>query len=815
MKPSVYRWGRFFLWGAADERQARDAWPVSGVRAGAVHKPSLFINTLKSDFLFVLDSAVDVDCDGRALRRLLDLARDTRAGMIYSDYQDTNGGRLVAHPLLDCQPGSIRDNFDFGPFFILSVPTAKTALAKYGALPSDPEAALYDLRLKISTDHLLLHVPEFSYAASLGKLKSAKKAGRPAEAQFAYVARENARRQSRLEKIATAHLKRIGAHLPARTGLAPDVHEDALWKASVVIPVRNRKETIADALTSALGQKTDFPFNILVVDNHSTDGTTGILKKFAAEYPHVQHIIPVRRDLGIGGCWNEAIHSPHCGRYAVQLDSDDLYSSPRSLQKIIHVLSRGHYAMIAGSYTLVNEKLRPIPPGLIDHREWTPGNGHNNLLRVNGMGAPRAFDTAVVRRFGFPNVSYGEDYALALRLSRDYRIGRIYESLYLCRRWKNNTDAGLSVEKQNRNDCYKDRLRTMEIQARQIMNSNSPECRALRAGLSVPARKTETPDQIFARFPTPDHPALSPLCDDLFISQKKSWPQLAAACRDLARVSEKTLPCGRYGVTLQFNPGRALSSGAAVDAESIRRRPCFLCAGSLPAGQKGIVYRGDFLILCNPAPIFHHHFTIVSRRHIEQEIITSLPALLTLAADAAPDYTAFYNGPACGASAPDHLHFQMAPADALPYLTELKKLPLLGEAAGVGYGVSDGADRSVIVLTSSNAEGLYAHFLKVLRAFQNVLATPDEPLMNILCVYDQDHWLLAIFLRRKHRPDAYYAKGDGKIFISPGAVDMAGVVVTPQWIDFERMDCAGLRNLYREVSLDQETLARITEAALQ
>jgi len=803
------------LWGAVDEQQARKAWPAGDVQAGELHRPSLFINTLSTPFLFILDSATDVACDVQALLRLLNLIRDTRAGLIYSDYLDKDGDKFIEHPLLDCQPGSIRDNFNFGPFFVVSVPAAKAALAKYGALPSDPDAALYDLRLKVSTDHSLLHVPEFSYTASGKKQKPIKKAGKPAEAHFAYVARENAARQKRLEKIATAHLKRIGAHLPARTGRAPSTEEHTLWKASIVIPVLNRKKTIADALTSALGQKTDFPFNILVVDNHSTDGTTGLLKKFAAQYPHVLHIIPEGRDLGIGGCWNEAIASPHCGRYAVQLDSDDLYSSAHALQKIVDALRRGRYAMLAGSYTLVNEKLKPIVPGLIDHREWTPANGHNNLLRVNGLGAPRAFDTAVIRHIGFPNVSYGEDYAAALRVSRDYKIGRIYESLYLCRRWEDNTDAGLSVEKQNRNDFYKDRLRTMEIQARQLLNSNSIECRALRAGLSIPARKTETPEQIFAQFPTADHPVLPSLCDDLFASQKKSWPQLAAACLDLARAREKTLSCGRYRVTLQFNPGRALSSGAAVDAESIKKRPCFLCAGSLPAGQKGILYRSDYLILCNPAPIFHHHFTIVSRRHIEQEITTSLPALLKLAADAAPDYTAFYNGPACGASAPDHLHFQMSPTEALPDRNELWNLPAVLETSGVRFSVGKDTDRAVVGLASSDAGALTGQFLNLVRSAQTVLATPNEPLMNILCVYDKDHWRLTIFLRRKHRPDAYWAKGDEKIFISPGAVDMAGVVITPKLIDYERLDCAGMRSLYREVSLDQETLVRIVETALK
>jgi glycosyltransferase involved in cell wall biosynthesis len=234
--------------------------------------------------------------------------------------------------------------------------------------------------------------------------------------------------------------------------------------------VLNRKKTIKDALKSALAQKTNFAFNIIVVDNHSTDNTTDIVKKLAARHPAIQHLIPRRRDLSIGGCWNEAIYSPCCGRFVVQLDSDDLYSSPHTLQNIVNVLAEGKYAMVVGSYTIVNEHLQKIPPGLIDHREWTKANGQNNALRINGMGAPRAFDTAVLRQIGFPNVGYGEDYAVALRMTREYKIGRIYQNLYLCRRWPDNTDAALSVEKQNHNDFYKDKLRTMEIAARQQQN---------------------------------------------------------------------------------------------------------------------------------------------------------------------------------------------------------------------------------------------------------------------------------------------------------------------------------------------------------
>jgi glycosyltransferase involved in cell wall biosynthesis len=241
-------------------------------------------------------------------------------------------------------------------------------------------------------------------------------------------------------------------------------------EASVVIPVRNRARTVADAVKSALAQKTDFPFNVIVVDNYSTDGTTAILADLAGRHHTLKHLIPARRELSIGGCWNEAIFSESCGRYAVQLDSDDLYSGEDVLQRLVDLLRRENCAMAIGSYTIVDGDLREIEPGLIDHREWTEENGRNNALRINGLGAPRAFNTEILRRAGFPNVGYGEDYAAALRISREYRIGRIYDSLYLCRRWEENTDAALSIEQTNRTDAYKDRLRTIEIRARRRMN---------------------------------------------------------------------------------------------------------------------------------------------------------------------------------------------------------------------------------------------------------------------------------------------------------------------------------------------------------
>ena len=819
MKPSVYQWGRFLLWAVANEKQAADTWPADIQTYPEIRRSSWFFSRLSSDYLLVVDPTAYVSCQPRSLQKLLSIARDTRAGLIYSDFRVKTGKDFAPHPLNDYQPGSLRENFNFGPFFILSTAAIKNALGKYGPLPSDPDNAFYDLRLKLSIDHPLLHVPQVLYTVTPQKRKMVKRTGHSAEAQFAYVARENALRQKKLEKIATAYLKQINAHLPPLTKTASREAEDFQWKASIVIPVLNRKKTIADALESALSQKTNFAFNVIVVDNHSTDGTTNILKQFAAKYPHLQHIIPQRRDLGIGGCWNEAIASPLCGRYVVQLDSDDLYSSPATLQKIVNKLRQGPYAMVVGSYTLVNEKLKPIAPGLIDHREWTPKNGHNNLLRVNGMGAPRAFDTSVLRQFTFPNVSYGEDYAMALRISREYRIGRIYESLYLCRRWSDNTDANLSVEKQNRNDHYKDRLRTIEITARQLLCRE--RSRDLQVIQTVPCKQTSTakaPDKqhrIFARFPGGGQATLPALSHVFFESQKKSWSGLSFACRDLAAARTRKLACGNSFIMLQYNPARQVSSGAPLDKESIRKRPCFLCADNRPREQHGILYRDAYLILCNPAPIFDHHFTIVSLTHEVQDITSSFDMLVQMVMDASPDYTVFYNGPACGASAPDHLHFQMIPYDALPFLAELAQQPMMKIDASVRMAAVKSCDRSVFVMESNNAAALKTHFLRFLKTTQTILSSDDEPLINVFCSYEKGRWQVISFLRRKHRPAAYFSEGNQRIFVSPGAIDMAGVVITPKLADFENLDGDTVRDIYREVSLDKKTFKKIIRSLTQ
>jgi hypothetical protein len=416
----------------------------------------------QTKYLLLLAGDQHLSIEPKALERTLQVAESTNAGLVYSDFYEVNSQGKTFHPLNDYQPGSVRDDFNFGAMILLSVSAVRKALKKYGATPAVEFAGIYDIRLKVSIDHSIHHLPEPLYCVS----KTAVPSGD--ERLFSYVDPRNVAVQKEMETVFTDYLKKIGAYLPPHR-LREVKRESASFpvEASVVIPVKNRKQTIADAVKSALSQETDFPYNIIVVDNHSTDGTTPILSDLAGRYSGVKHVVPKRTDLGIGGCWNEAIHNETCGRYAVQLDSDDLYSSKGTLKRIVDMLRQGNVAMMIGSYTLVDSRMEEISPGLIDHREWTDENGHNNALRINGLGAPRAFNTVLIRTIGFLNVSYGEDYAAALRICREYRIGRIYESLYLCRRWPGNTDAGLTLEVANRNDAFKDKIRTDEILARQ------------------------------------------------------------------------------------------------------------------------------------------------------------------------------------------------------------------------------------------------------------------------------------------------------------------------------------------------------------
>ena len=363
--------------------------------------------------------------------------------------------------MIDYQEGSLRNDFDFGKLLFIRTSALKKAVRQASGVYN--HAGLYDVRLNISRAYPIVHVNEYLYTA---KEKDTRSSG---QKLFDYVDPRNREVQKEMERACTAYLKAIGAYLKPEFAKVDFTEELFPVEASVIIPVRNRVKTIEDAIRSVLNQETSFPFNLIIIDNHSTDGTSERIRKYA-DGGKVIHLLPERTDLGIGGCWNVGIHHPKCGKFAIQLDSDDVYSGNSTLQKIVDVFYAQQCGMVIGSYRMTNFQMEEIPPGVIDHKEWTPDNGRNNALRINGLGAPRAFYTPLIRRINFPNSSYGEDYAVGLRLSRDYQIGRIYEVLYLCRRWEDNSDASLSIEQTNRNNLYKDRLRTWELKARILKN---------------------------------------------------------------------------------------------------------------------------------------------------------------------------------------------------------------------------------------------------------------------------------------------------------------------------------------------------------
>ncbi len=414
------------------------------------------------DYALFIPSAAGITLPGGSLERLVLAAGDREAGLVYADFWSGSQSVESIKKLAPYQGGSIRDDFSFGPVQLYRMAAVRSAIEAYGPLTGSRWAGLYELRLKVSCVSAVVHVAEPCSLITEGfDLKAS---------QFTYVDPRQTAYQQEMEAVAAQHLQRIGAYCRNEPLPAPDDGTKYPVEATIVIPVRNRERTIAEAVQSALSQKTDFPFNVLVVQNHSTDRTGEILDRLASADSRVVHLVPERTDLGIGGCWNEAVQSARCGRFVCQLDSDDLYTDEHTLAKVIGMLREGSFGMVVGSYRLVNFNLEELPPGIIDHREWSDDNGRNNLLRVNGIGAPRAFATTLLRQFPFPNVSYGEDYAAALRISRDYTVGRIYEPVYLCRRWEDNTDAGLSNEQEVRYAEYKDSLRTQEIRERQFVN---------------------------------------------------------------------------------------------------------------------------------------------------------------------------------------------------------------------------------------------------------------------------------------------------------------------------------------------------------
>ena len=732
-----------------------------------------------------------------ALTRLLTIAEDSQALMLFSDhYTLTPNGERRSMPLISCQLGSVRDDFQMGSVLLFRTEVLKEYVAQEN-LHNYQFAALYDLRLFISRKQLPLHIDEFLYTEVE---RDTRLSG---QKQFDYVDPRNRSRQIEMERACTRHLRALNAYLHGDEYDEINLSEgEFAVEASVIIPVRNRERTIRDAIRSVLEQETTFPFNLIVVDNGSADGTTEAIDEFSAD-ERVIHIIPDRNDLGIGGCWNMAVHHPQVGRFVVQLDSDDLYSSPQTLQRMVDAFYAEGAAMVIGSYRMCDFQLNTLPPGLIDHREWTLLNGRNNALRINGLGAPRAFFTPVLRELQIPNTSYGEDYALGLMISRRYRIGRIYDELYLCRRWEGNSDAALSQDKINKNNTYKDHLRTLEIKARQQLN------------LLWQHKVTEEELEAF------------------FQKELQEWPEAAERYKALEEgVQTKELPLGEMMMAAQFNPARIVSTGAAIDKKTISERPCFLCDNNRPKEQHKLMTEKHYQILVNPYPILPQHFTIPMRRHTPQSIYSSFGTLRKMAWDM-PKHIVFYNGPLCGASCPDHMHLQAGSRGIVPlerdwtmYEKGLRKLyPLTGEQTAsmeeagnvgsrCGLYLLEGYACPVFVIRSLPTESDSLLCQRVYKALP-VIGDETEPRLNIVCWRQEgsasrpDEIVTLIFPRSKHRPDCYYAEGKEQLLISPGALDMCGLFITPREQDFEALTAEKAASILKEVTLSEEELKPI------
>ena len=710
-----------------------------------------------TDFVLLYTKPYPLNLGYKAIERMADYLTPECVGMAYADHYILKEGVCSPHPVTDYQEGSVRDDFDFGSMIMFKTDIFRKAAETLSAQDEYSYSALYALRLAVSRISGITHIREFLYTEIENDLR---KSG---EKQFDYVDPRNRDVQIEREKAFTYHLKQIDAYLPQREQLINTEEGDFEYEASVIIPVRNRVRTIDDAIKSVLEQETDFKFNIIIIDNHSTDGTSDCIAGYK-DNDKVIHIIPERTDLGIGGCWNMGIDHPKCGRYAVQLDSDDLYSSPHTLQTIVDKFRTEKCAMVIGSYRMTNFSLETLPPGVIDHKEWTDSNGHNNALRINGLGAPRAFYTPLLREIRVPNTSYGEDYALGLAFSRNYKIGRIYDVVYLCRRWEGNSDAALSIEKINNNNSYKDSLRTLEINIRRGMSKNEGK--------------------------------------NFINRQIEEWDLCRKNHEALDGIKIKCLNINGITVKVQFNPARAVSTLAKTDKSSIEKRPCFLCMKNKPAEQHSITIDAGmrFSVRVNPYPILPGHLTISSEEHIPQTLADKSDMQLK-------DYAIFYNGAKCGASAPDHFHFQAAKKKDIPFIAQWDNIfkssvedsskEIHGEDICRSYSVN-GYICPIKVFTSMSGNidsGLLNRYLDSLPKHEN----EAEPSMF---AWRNDYGLFtaAYFPRAEHRPSCYYAEGNARLLVSPGALDMGGLIVTPHEEDFNKIDEETVRKIFNEVS---------------
>lgn len=733
---------------------------------------ALYANT---PFTLICTQVQDLEFGYMALERMCDYLSAPQCSMVYADHYKTIKGERTPHPVIDYQLGSVRDDFDFGSLLMFRTDYLKRAINEIEAEKEYQHSALYALRLALSRYGELTHIREFLYTETEIDLR---KSG---EKQFDYVDPRNRQVQIEREEVFTRHLKKIGAYLKPGM-MTVDLKEGEFsHEASIIIPVRNRARTINDAIRSVLEQETSFPFNLIIIDNHSTDGTSEIIEQYKNDN-RVIHLIPERTDLGIGGCWNLGINHPQCGRFAIQLDSDDLYSSPHTVQTIVDKFYKEQCAMVIGSYRMTDFTLQTLPPGVIDHKEWTDENGHNNALRINGLGAPRAFFTPLLRKIRVPNTSYGEDYALGLAFSRQYRIGRIYDVLYLCRRWEGNSDAALSIERINQNNNYKDSLRTLEIKLRQAMNKKR------QAG-------------------------------KLFIeNQLAKWQTARTNHEALNQIEARRFELAGNTITVQFNPARAVSTCAKVDKSSIEARKCFLCPENKPNEQDEIIISLDepFSLRINPYPILPGHLTISSLKHQDQVLadktIRQLPGKLIswLEEYFASGYVLFYNGAKCGASAPDHFHFQAVKQSDVPVIQQWERL-METAVREKEIKTENGNTYSSFQITSyicpiqvficnHSADILpemINHYLQSLPLHEG----ESEPRYNLFAWQDKQRgFTMAYFPREEHRPACYTATGGEQLLVSPGALDMAGLLVTPRKEDFDRITESDITKIYKEVA---------------
>ena len=733
---------------------------------------ALYANT---PFTLICTQVQDLEFGYMALERMCDYLSAPQCSMVYADHYKTIKGERTPHPVIDYQLGSVRDDFDFGSLLMFRTDYLKRAINEIEAEKEYQHSALYALRLALSRYGELTHIREFLYTETEIDLR---KSG---EKQFDYVDPRNRQVQIEREEVFTRHLKKIGAYLKPGM-MTVDLKEGEFsHEASIIIPVRNRARTINDAIRSVLEQETSFPFNLIIIDNHSTDGTSEIIEQYKNDN-RVIHLIPERTDLGIGGCWNLGINHPQCGRFAIQLDSDDLYSSPHTVQTIVDKFYKEQCAMVIGSYRMTDFTLQTLPPGVIDHKEWTDENGHNNALRINGLGAPRAFFTPLLRKIRVPNTSYGEDYALGLAFSRQYRIGRIYDVLYLCRRWEGNSDAALSIEKINQNNNYKDSLRTLEIKLRQAMNKKR------QAG-------------------------------ELFIeNQLAKWHTARTNHEALNQIETRRFELAGNTITVQFNPARAVSTCAKVDKSSIEARKCFLCPENKPNEQDEIIISLDepFSLRINPYPILPGHLTISSLKHQDQVLadktIRQLPGKLIswLEEYFASDYVLFYNGAKCGASAPDHFHFQAVKQSDVPVIQQWERL-METAVREKEIKTENGNTYSSFQITSyicpiqvficnHSADILPEMINQYLQSFP-LHEGESEPRYNLFAWQDKQRgFTMAYFPREKHRPACYTATGGEQLLVSPGALDMAGLLVTPRKEDFYKITESDITQIYKEVA---------------